>query len=75
MFWIQLLASLVIMAIGYVIMPKTKSSKSDSVTEMDAPTSEVGIAVPVIFGEPLIEAPNFLWYGEKYYQIVTSGGK
>lgn len=66
--WIALLVGLALMIIGYILMPKPKGPKPAAVTEMEAPTAEAGRPIAVIFGEILIKSPNFLWWGDKYYQ-------
>lgn len=75
MWWIQLLVGLALAIIGYIIMPKAKSAKPDSVSEMESPTAESGIPVTVIFGEILMKSPNLLWFGNKYYLEKSSKSK
>lgn len=60
-----LLISVAISAVSYLIMPKPKGPKPEQMREMDSPTAEAGIAIPVIFGEVEIHAPNVMWHGDK----------
>lgn len=61
----QLLVSLVVTAIGYMLMPKPKGPKPDEVKDLETPTAESGIPIPVVFGDITVKGVNFLWYGEK----------
>ena len=72
---INLLISLGLMILGYLIMPKPKAQKPAAVTEMDGPTSEAGRPIPVIFGDITIKSPNYLWWGDKMYLQRSSRGK
>lgn len=63
MFW-NILIGLALMILGYLIMPKQKQQKPDSVQEMDAPTADAGKPVGVVVGDYTIKSPNFLWYGD-----------
>lgn len=74
MFW-SLLLGLALMVIGYILMPKPKTAKPDSVTELEAPTAEAGRPIAVPFGEILFKSPNFLWWGDKYYSKRSKKAK
>lgn len=65
--WWNLIIGIVLLIIGYLIMPKPKAAKPPEVTEMDGPTAEAGRTIPVLFGDITMKSPNFLWWGDKYY--------
>ena len=51
--------------ISYLLMPKPKAPKPDSVKDLDDPTAEAGRPVPVPFGTITIKGLNLLWFGDK----------
>lgn len=62
---IQLVVGIGLQALGYLLMPKAKSEKSQDVTDMDDPTAEGGRPIPVVFGELDVTGVNIIWFGEK----------
>lgn len=64
-FLAALLISVAIQIVAYIIMPKPKAPKPEAAKEMENPTAEAGIPVPVVFGSKIIKGPNILWYGDK----------
>lgn len=62
---IYIIISLILSYVAYLMAPKPKMPKPAAATQMDSPTSEAGIPVPVLFGTMTMKAPNFLWYGDK----------
>lgn len=62
---IALVVSVAMQVVGYLIMARPKTEKSESVTDMEAPTAEEGRPVPVPFGEVEITGLNIIWYGDK----------
>ena len=62
---IGLLISVAVQIVAYIIMPKPKAPKPDAAKELENPTAEAGIPVPVLFGEKIIKGPNILWFGDK----------
>lgn len=62
---VQLLISVVITAIGYALMPKPKGPKPEEFEDLESPTAESGIPIPVLFGDMTITGVNYLWTGEK----------
>jgi len=63
--FVQLAIGLAIAAVGYALTPKPKRDKPAAAADLEAPTSEAGIPIAVVFGTKLIKGPNILWYGEK----------
>lgn len=65
--WLQLLISLGLMILGYVLMPKPKQEKQE-VQETENPTAE-NRPIPVLFGEKTIKSPNIMgWWDKSYAQ-------
>lgn len=65
MFFVQILVSIVLSYLAYLLAPKTKPAKPAAAAEMENPTADAGKPIPVVFGTITIKGPNFLWYGEK----------
>lgn len=63
-FLVQILVSVVLSLLAYLFAPKPKTPKRDF-QQMENPTSEAGVPVPVVFGTVTLKSPNFLWYGDK----------
>ena len=63
-FLTQILVSLVLMAVAYLLMPKPKSQSPNS-KDMDDPTASAGSPVKVVYGTITIKDPNILWFGDK----------
>ena len=64
-FLVQLLVGVALQVIGYLLMGKPKTSKSDAVQDLENPTAEAGRPIPVVFGEVEIKGLNVIWYGDK----------
>lgn len=64
-FIVQILVSIALSYLAYLLAPKPKQAKPAAATEMENPTADAGRPIPVVFGTITIKAPNFLWYGEK----------
>lgn len=63
MFW-NILIALALLILGYLLMPKAKQAKPDSVEELDNPTADAGKPLGVVVGDYTIKSPNYLWYGD-----------
>lgn len=75
-FFLNLLISLTMMIIGYLIMPKPKAQKPPEAEELEGPTAEAGLPVIVIFGDYRIKSPNFLgWWDKEVDEHRPSPGK
>lgn len=66
MFW-NIIIGLALLVIGYIIMPKPPKQKPPEVSEMESPTAEAGKPITVIFGDIMVQSPNYLWWGDKRY--------
>lgn len=64
-FLLQVLVSLALQVVAYVLMPRPRQDQPEETKELDIPTSEAGKPIPVIFGDVTISSPNIIWWGEK----------
>lgn len=65
MFLIQIVVSIALSYLAYLLAPKPKQPKPAAAAEMENPTADAGRPIPVVFGTVTIKGPNVLWYGEK----------
>lgn len=71
---LQLILGLALMILGYLLMPKTPT-KQEKPQDLEAPTSEAGRAIPVLFGDMTLKAPNYLgWWDKQYKQLTDDSG-
>lgn len=66
-FFLNILISLALMVVSYLLMPKVKQDTPET-KDMDDPTAEAGRPIPVLFGTVTIKGLNVLWFGEKSFQ-------
>lgn len=67
-----LIAALVGLALGVislVLRPSGKKQRPDELQQLEAPTSGEGKFAIVVFGEIEVEAPNVIWYGDRYVRV------
>lgn len=64
-FFVNLLISIAISIIAYVIMPKPKIPRPDAARDLENPTAEAGRPIPIVFGQITVKGTNVLWFGEK----------
>lgn len=64
-FLLQIFIALVLAVISYMLAPKPKKPTPEAAKDMENPTAEAGIPVPVVFGTVTLKSPNCLWFGEK----------
>lgn len=64
-FLIQLAVGVLMMIVGYMLMPKPKVEKPPSTEDLDNPTAEAGRPIPVIWGSLSVSSPNLLGYWDK----------
>lgn len=77
MFWLIILVFIASIGISFAIAPKPPSNnaKPAGIGDLNAPTAEVGRAIPVLFGTRDMKAPNIVWYGNLVTQAITQGGQ
>lgn len=68
-FLLQLLVSLILSVVAYVIAPKPKKDAPEELKDLEVPTSESGRPIPVVFGDITVKSPNILWFGEKRTEV------
>lgn len=64
-FFTLLAVTVALAVVSYLLTPKPKAPKPESVKDLEDPTSEAGRPVPVAFGTITIKGLNLLWYGDK----------
>ena len=64
-FLVMVAISIALSLLAYLLMPKPKQPKPPSAQDMDAPTSDAGRPVPVLFGHMTIKGVNVLGYWDK----------
>lgn len=62
---IQIIISIAISVIAYLIAPKPKKQKPGEVKDMDSPTADGAREIPVVFGTVTVKGLNVLYSGEK----------
>jgi hypothetical protein len=74
--WAQLVVSLVLYAISYVLSPKPEGPKNAVAGELDIPHPPMGEPIPVVFGRVWIKDAGVIYYGNSQTQkIEKKGGK
>lgn len=63
-FFLNILLSLALMVVSYLLMPKVKQETPET-KDLDDPTAEAGRPIPVLFGTVTVKGLNVLWFGEK----------
>lgn len=64
-FLIQVIIAIALAVVAYMLTPKPKQPKPPAARDLDAPTSDAGRPVPVVFGRMTVKGINILWYGDK----------
>lgn len=64
-FWLVIALAVASLALTYLLAPKVKAPKPDSVKDLEDPTAEAGRPIPVVFGTVTVKGLNLLWFGEK----------
>jgi hypothetical protein len=74
--WGYLAVLVVSVLVSAALAPKPPQPKPASLDDVDAPTAEEGLPIPVVFGTVTLNGPNVLWYGAlRTTPIRKSGGK
>lgn len=64
------------LVLSFAFMPKPQSAKPTELSDITAPTAEVGREIPVLFGTRDLNGPNVTWYGAlRLVAIKSKGGK
>lgn len=71
--YVQIVVALVMMVLAYALQPKPPSPSPAGLADVQAPTAEIGIPIPWIFGTVKLLAPNVLWYGDLSTTAIKAG--
>lgn len=64
-FFVSFLIALTLQVVAYLLAPKPKQPKPDAARDLEAPTSEAGRPIPVIFGTMTVKGLNVLHTADK----------
>ena len=62
--WWYVAIFVVALVIAYAMAPKPQNAKMAGISDVTAPSIEVGKEVQVLFGTRVIEDAAFVWYGD-----------
>ena len=71
--WLWLIA-LPFMIIPFLLM-RGKKTTEEPPKSLEAPSIEVGVNIPVLFGSRMIESPSIAWWGDVEIVKVPVPGK
>lgn len=64
------------LVVGMLLAPKPQNQKPAGFGDIQAPTAEEGLEIPVLFGTRDLNGPNVVWYGDLRTQAIKAkGGK
>jgi hypothetical protein len=63
--WVLLAAVAVSIVVSFLLRPKVKAPKPDSVKDLEDPSADAGRPIPVVFGTITVKGLNVLWFGDK----------
>lgn len=73
--WVQILVSIAISALAYVLTPKPKVP-GPTAGRLDIPSTQLGAPIKVVFGEVWVEDAAISYYGNQATTpIKAEGGK
>lgn len=76
---LQLAVGVAFAIVSYAVLPKPKQPRPPETKDLEAPTTEAGRPIPVVFGSMKVQGLNTLWWGErstvKLRAKNTAGGK
>ena len=62
--WVYVIKLTISLIISYAInLSMQKKGRKILPQEVDVPTAEEGIPIPVVFGKVKLTSPNVVWYG------------
>lgn len=66
-FWVLIQIAIVVafLVISIALAPKAKRQKPSATRDLEAPTSEAGRPIPVVFGTLTVKGVNALWTGQR----------
>lgn len=74
--WWLIAVFVVTLVLAFAFMPKAQTAPPPGLSEITAPTAEVGREIAVLFGTRDIEGPNCVWWGDvRLVAIKSKGGK
>jgi len=62
--WWYVATFIVSLVLAASMRPKSQSQPASGLNDVQAPTADEGLPVPVLFGTRVIEGPNCVWYGD-----------
>jgi len=70
------IVALVLMVVSAVLSvalaPKPIPPAPSTLADVNAPTAQGGIPIPVVFGTVMIQNPNVVWYGDLVTQPIRA---
>jgi hypothetical protein len=70
------IVAIILLYVAGLIMPRPKTQAPEPGEPGNVAIAQEGAPIPVIFGKPLIEAQNVVWYGDlRADAIKKKGGK
>lgn len=69
--WIQILVSVAISVLAYVLTPKPKVP-GPTAGRLDIPSPQLGTPIKVVFGEVWVEDPAISYYGNQAASPIKS---
>lgn len=70
MAWVYLIIFVVALVAAIALQPKPRTIAPAGISDIKAPTAEVGREIAVLFGTKDIDGPNVVWYGDLRYTAV-----
>jgi hypothetical protein len=66
MAWIiAVVVAVAVAALAMVLMPRPKAPRSDATKDLEDPTADASMPVPVPFGTITVKGLDVLWFGDK----------
>ncbi len=73
--WVYVAVFVISLLLTYNTVSKAET-KPPGFGDVEMPTVEVGIEIPVLFGTRDLKSPNVVWYGDlKVVAVKAKGGK
>lgn len=57
--------ALAVAALAIVLMPKPHTPRPDATKDLEDPTADAGMPIPVAFGTITVKGLDNLWFGDK----------